>query len=36
MSDPEIDGRAPIADQVEAGKICWWCAYGRLVGPAAI
>lgn len=36
MNDPEIGGRAPIAGEVEAGKICWWCACGRSVGPAAI
>jgi CDGSH-type Zn-finger protein len=29
MSDPEIGGREPIAVEVEAGKIYWWCACGR-------
>ena len=29
MSDPEVGGRAPIAVEVEAGKIYWWCACGR-------
>jgi CDGSH iron-sulfur domain-containing protein 3 len=28
MSDPEIGGREPIAVEVEAGKIYWWCACG--------
>jgi CDGSH-type Zn-finger protein len=29
MSDPEIGGREPIAVEVEAGKIYWWCGCGR-------
>ena len=29
MSEPEIGGREPIAVEVEAGKIYWWCACGR-------
>jgi CDGSH-type Zn-finger protein len=28
MSEPEIGGREPIAIEVEAGKIYWWCACG--------
>jgi len=26
---PEIGGRAPVAVEVEEGKIYWWCACGR-------
>ena len=29
MRDPEIGGCEPIAVEVEAGKIYWWCACGR-------
>jgi CDGSH-type Zn-finger protein len=29
MTDPEIGGRAPIAVEVEAGTVYWWCACGR-------
>lgn len=28
MTDPEIGGRAPIAVDVEAGQVYWWCACG--------
>ncbi len=29
MSDLEIGGREPIAVEVEASKIYWWCACRR-------
>ena len=29
MTDPDIGGRAPIAVEVEAGQVYWWCACGR-------
>ena len=29
MTDPDIGGRTPIAVDVEAGKVYWWCACGR-------
>jgi CDGSH-type Zn-finger protein len=29
MTDPQIGGREPIAVEVQAGKVYWWCACGR-------
>jgi CDGSH iron-sulfur domain-containing protein 3 len=28
MTEPEMSGREPIAIEVEAGKMYWWCACG--------
>jgi len=35
MTNPEI-GREPIAVEVEAVKIYWWCACGRSKSPAVL